>query len=56
MRTLEFIYQETEIHFLVNPMDKNVMVNATEMAKLFGKETRVFLKSDHAKAFIKAAE
>lgn len=56
MKTLEFIYQETEIHFLVNPLDKNVMVNATEMAKLFGKETRVFLKTDHAKAFIEVAK
>jgi len=56
MKTLEFIYQETQIHFLVNPLNKNVMVNATEMAKLFNKETRVFLKSDHAKAFIKVAE
>ena len=56
MKTLEFIYQETEIHFLVNPLDKNVMVNATEMAKLFGKETRVFLKTDHAKAFIEAVK
>ena len=56
MKALEFIYQETEIHFLVNPLDKNVMVNATEMAKLFGKETRVFLKTDHAKAFIEVAK
>jgi len=56
MKTLEFIYEETQIHFLVNPTDKNVMVNATEMAKLFGKETRVFLKTDHAKAFIEVAE
>lgn len=56
MKTLEFIYQETQIHFLVNPLDKNVMVNATEMAKLFGKETRVFLKTDHAKAFIEVAK
>lgn len=56
MKTLEFIYEETQIHFLVNPLDKNVMVNATEMAKLFGKETRVFLKTDHAKAFIEVAK
>lgn len=56
MKTLEFIYQETQIHFLVNPNNENVMVNATEMAKLFGKETRVFLKTAHAKAFIKVAE
>lgn len=52
MKTLEFIYQSTEIHFLVNPSDKNVMVNATEMAKMFNKRVDVFMKTDHAKAFI----
>lgn len=36
--------------------DTEVLVNATEMAKAFGKETRVFLKTEHAKAFIKVAE
>lgn len=56
MKTLEFLYQETVIHFLVNPQDKNVMVNATEMAKLFDRRTKDFLKTDHAKAFIKVAE
>jgi len=55
MKTLEFIYQETQIHFLVNPLDKNVMVNATEMAKIFDKKTELFLKSQHAKAFIEVA-
>ena len=29
-QALEFIYQETEIHFLINTTDDNVMVNATE--------------------------
>lgn len=52
MKTLEFMYQETQIHFLVNPTQKNVMINATEMAKTFDKRVDVFLKSDHAKAFI----
>jgi hypothetical protein len=56
MKTLEFIYQETEIHFLVNPLDKNVMVNATEMAKLFDRRTKDFLKTDHAKDFIEVAK
>lgn len=54
-KALEFIYQDTQIHFLLSN-DDNVMVNATEMAKVFGKETRVFLKTDHAKSFIKVAE
>jgi hypothetical protein len=56
MKTLEFIYQETQIHFLVNPTDANVMVNATEMAKLFDKKTKYFLKTEHAKAFIEIAK
>lgn len=56
MKTLEFIYKDTEIHFLVNPNDKNVMVNATEMAKLFDRRTKDFLKTHHAKEFIEVAE
>lgn len=55
MKALEFIYQDTQIAFVLGN-EKNVMVNATEMAKAFGKETRVFLKSDHAKAFIEIAK
>lgn len=56
MKTLEFIYQETQIHFLVNPLDKNVMVNATEMAKLFNKRIDVFLKTQPTKKFIELLE
>jgi len=51
MKAIEFIYQDTQIHFALSN-DKNVMVNATEMAKAFNKKTELFLKSDHAKAFI----
>ncbi len=54
--TLEFLYQETELHFLVNPTDKNVMINATEMAKIFDKRVDVFMKTDNTKAFIYALE
>jgi len=49
---LKFTYQETEIDFLQS--SSSIMVNATEMAKLFGKRVDVFLKSDHAQAFIEA--
>lgn len=56
MKTLEFIYQENEIHFLINPLDQNVMVNATEMAKLFNKRTDVYLKTQSTKEFIKELE
>ena len=38
MNTLQFNYNNNEIHFLVNPTDKNVMINATEMAKVFVEE------------------
>jgi hypothetical protein len=54
-KAVEFIYQDTEIHNLFSK-DENVMVNATEMAKAFGKRISFFLKSDHAKAFIKVLE
>ena len=43
MKALEFIYQDTEIAFLLGT-EKNVMVNATEMAKAFGKRTSDFLQ------------
>lgn len=56
MKTLEFIYQDTAIQFLVNPDAEHVMVNATEMAKVFGKETRVYLKTKSTKEFISALE
>jgi hypothetical protein len=55
-KTIQFIYQETQIHFLINPSDENVMVNATEMAKLFDKRIDVFLKANQTKKFIKALE
>ena len=51
MKSLEFIYQETEIHFLLD-REGDVMVNATEMAKAFGKRTRDFLRLDFAKSYI----
>ena len=50
-KAVEFIYQETEIHFLLGN-EKNVMVNATEMAKAFGKEIDNFLRLDSTKKFI----
>ena len=52
MKSLEFIYQENEIHFLLNPTDQNVMVNATEMAKIFNKRMDLFMKAAHTKRFI----
>lgn len=50
-KAVEFIYQDTEIHFLLGN-EKNVMVNATEMAKAFGKEVDNFLRLESSKKFI----
>lgn len=55
MKTLEFIYQETEIHFLINNTE-DVTVNATEMADIFGKDPEEFLSDTHTLDFIKALE
>ena len=50
-KALEFIYQDTQIHFLLGN-EKEVMVNATEMAKAFGKEIKDFMRLDSTKNFI----
>lgn len=55
MKALQFIYQDVEIHFLLGN-DKDVMVNATEMAKAFNKRIDHFLKADHVKEFISVLE
>jgi hypothetical protein len=49
MQVVQFIYNETNIDFSVNG---NVMVNATQMAKVFGKDLYQFTKSDNTKRFI----
>jgi len=54
MKTIEFIYQENAIHFLVNPQNDNVMINATEMAKAFEKRVEDFKRLDGTSVFIKA--
>ncbi len=55
MKTLEFIYQETEIHFLINNTD-DVTVNASQMAEIFGKDPEEFLADAHTMDFIKVLE
>lgn len=52
-QTLEFLYNSYQIHFLLNPEDDNVMVNATEMAKLFNKRVDDFTRLLSTKDFIK---
>lgn len=55
MKALEFIYQDTQIAFVLGN-EKNVMVNATEMAKAFGKRTSDFLQNQSTIDFIKKVE
>lgn len=54
-KAVEFIFQDTEIHFLLGN-EKDVMVNATEMAKAFGKRTSDFLQNQSTKDFISEVE
>jgi hypothetical protein len=54
-KAVEFIYQDTQIHFLLGN-EKNVMVNATEMAKAFNKRTSDFLQNQATKEFISEVE
>lgn len=55
MKVIEQLYQETEIHFALQN-DGHVMVNATEMAKNFGRRTKDFMKTNETKSFISALE
>jgi hypothetical protein len=55
MNTLQqFEYNNQVIEFEM--AGSSLMINATEMAKIFGKRIDFFLKSDHAKEFIKVLE
>ncbi|MFA6281683.1 MAG: KilA-N domain-containing protein, partial [Candidatus Omnitrophota bacterium] len=56
METIQkFVFNNAEVDFQFDK-NQNLMVNATEMAKLSGKRIDHFLKSDHAEAFISALE
>lgn len=55
MEVVHFIYNEKEVDFLPTG-DENVMVNATQMAKIFGKRIDFFLKADHTNEFINELE
>lgn len=55
MEIVKFIYNGTEVDFQPTGND-NVMVNATQMAKIFGKRIDFFLKSDHTNEFIRVLE
>lgn len=53
MEVVHFIYQGQEIDFMPTN-DENVMVNATQMAKIFGKDVFQFTRIDDTKRFISA--
>lgn len=53
MKVLDFIYNETTISFEPTGND-DVMVNATEMAKAFGREVKDFNKLESTNRFIDA--
>lgn len=46
---VKFLFNESEIEFDVA---NNIMVNATEMAKIFGKQVESFLRNEETKNFI----
>ena len=50
MKTKEFKFNESVVNFEID--DKNVMVNATEMAKIFNAEVWNFLRLEGTKKFI----
>lgn len=52
-KAVEFLYQDAEIHFLLSQGD-NIMVNATEMANLFGKQPKDFLRNQQTKVLIES--
>lgn len=53
METRIFNYEENPVTFLIE-RDNRMMVNATEMAKVFGKEVARFMENDGTKKFIEA--
>lgn len=50
-KAVELIYQDTQIHYLFSN-DENVMINATEMAKAFGKRVDDFTRLESTEKFI----
>lgn len=51
----KFLYNEMEVIFAKNSNeDQEVFINATQMAKIFGKQPKDWLKTETAKRFISA--
>ena len=45
-------FRDISIKFVLNPNNASLMVNATEMAKIFDRQVKYFLKADETKLFI----
>jgi hypothetical protein len=58
MEIARFIYQNNPDYLVEFDTEtgNNLMINATQMAKIFNKRIDAFLKSDHAKQFISLLE
>jgi hypothetical protein len=55
METKICVFEKNEITFQFSK-DNGMMINATEMAKVFGKRVDVFLKTEHVNEFISEIE
>jgi hypothetical protein len=53
MKTSIFLFNEQEVTFTLDKNNK-VMMNATEMAKVFGKLVKDFMENENTKSFIHA--
>lgn len=51
-KMLTFLYNNTIVNFDFNPLNSNMMINATQMAKIFDKRVDAFLRNDFAKSYI----
>jgi hypothetical protein len=54
MKSVKYLYNDQSIEFIQG--ESNIMVNATQMAKIFNKRLDFFLKSENTKAFIEELE
>jgi len=52
MGTIVHVYNDKEIHFLINSIDKDVIVNATEMASIFETNPESFSKLKETESYI----
>lgn len=53
-KTISCLYQQMEVNFLLHPFNSNIMINATQMAKIFDKQIDNFIRLEGTQKFIKA--